>query len=390
MLMNLTKKQIYLIAVVLRVILFVISVIFDTYTTIGYTDIDYKVFSDGAKYVTKSESPFQRHTYRYTPLLAVLMTPNVYVSAHFGKIFFIACDMLSGFFIDKYNSNLPLNTQKAMLLIWFFNPLTFSLSTRGSADIIITVLVLLAVYLLERKAEKLSAVVYGFAVHFKIYPIIYCLAIYLHLKGDRPLINSRSVTYGLIAGITFSTITYFFYLLYGFEYLYEGYLYHLIRKDHRHNFSINFMYIYLNFHNVNKLMAFFFQLPNAILILLLSFKFNKDLVFAMFLLTHVFVIYNKVVTAQYFVWYIQFVPLILPKTTLWTKNRNLLLALSSVWLFLVIIWNHFAHQFEGLGNDSFMAFHWTNLAFFCVNVIIILMFIDAYHGGISKTKTKDN
>lgn len=390
MLFTITRKHIYLAAFVVRLLLFFLSIIFDTYTTIGYTDIDYKVFTDGARYVTKLQSPFQRHTYRYTPLLAYIMTPNIYISQHFGKLFFIACDMLSGLLIDKYNKNLDVNTQKIMLAIWFFNPLTFSLSTRGSADIIITVLVLLSIYLLERRAEKLSALIYGIAVHFKIYPIIYCLSIYLNLKGEGKFFNYRSMRYGIIAGSTFVLITFAFYLIYGYEYLYEGYIYHLIRKDHRHNFSIHFMYIYLNFHAINSSIAFLLQLPNFVLIGLISYRFSRDLAFAMFLLTFVFVVYNKVVTAQYFVWYIQFVPIVLPKTRLWNENAAKLGALAGVWLLIVVFWNHLAHQFEGLGVDEFISFHWVNLLFFCVNVYIVIEFIRGYKETTVSDKIKVN
>lgn len=36
------------------------------------TDIDYKVYTDAAYY----DSPYERHTYRYTPLLAYMMKFN--------------------------------------------------------------------------------------------------------------------------------------------------------------------------------------------------------------------------------------------------------------------------------------------------------------------------
>lgn len=51
--------------------------------------------ADAASFVWKGESPYKRSTYRYSPLLAILLTPNVAVTKLCGKLLFCAADLVA-------------------------------------------------------------------------------------------------------------------------------------------------------------------------------------------------------------------------------------------------------------------------------------------------------
>ncbi len=61
------------------------------------TDIDYKVFSDSTLY----DSPYGRHTYRYTPLLSYMMVFNYTYAEWIGKIFFVVFDVIAVYYLWK-------------------------------------------------------------------------------------------------------------------------------------------------------------------------------------------------------------------------------------------------------------------------------------------------
>ena len=45
-------KKVYAIGISIRIFLLILGIVMDSHFHISYTDIDYKVFTDGARYVT--------------------------------------------------------------------------------------------------------------------------------------------------------------------------------------------------------------------------------------------------------------------------------------------------------------------------------------------------
>ena len=192
--------------------------------------------------------------------------------------------------------------------LWVLSPLTIYMSTRGSNDNIIIILVFTTVFFMLRKWYVTAGIFYGLSIHFKIYPIIFCLAFYFFIDCDRSLIakggsplkaiiskngfftrNRIVFTFFTIASL--AGLTALFYRIYGWEFLYEANLYHLIRKDHRHNNSIYFYLIYQLFDEPKStVMAILMLLPQATIVLIVGIAFYYDLFFTMVILEGVFAI----------------------------------------------------------------------------------------------------
>ena len=84
-------------AFLLRMILvYVAKVIDESSEGAKYTDTDYDVFSDAATHVYNGNSPFARHTYRYTPLAAYICLVNNIIHPLAGKVVFCIIDVLMG------------------------------------------------------------------------------------------------------------------------------------------------------------------------------------------------------------------------------------------------------------------------------------------------------
>ena len=290
------------------------------------------------------------------------------------------------------------STARFCACAWLHNPLVMNVSTRGSAESIIVALVLLTIHLFQQVLNKffsidgiliafflfqkvfiLTGLVYGLAIHMKIYPIIYCLSLYMpltNLTGVRSLLDFNTARLRLVTSTVFSLalFTYIFYDLYGWDFLDNTYLYHITRKDSRHNFSVYFYLLYLTVEYEDVGLNIITFLPQAILLLLLAYRFNNiyDVNFCLFCQTLVFVTFNKVVTAQYFLWYFSLLPLILPSLNFSKKDIFLGVLL---WGFAQGSWLLPAYLLEFKGNNTFLFIWLEGLAFFCANVGILAKII---------------
>ncbi len=186
-----TVKAVFLTAILLRGFFLLYGEWQDSNFEVKFTDIDYHVFSDAAKHVSNGESPFQRPTYRYTPLLAFLLVLNHQLFSSFGKVIFVLCDLLVGLLILRILALRGVGNVKVVfsLSFWLLNPLTAAVSSRGNAESILSLLVLLSLYFIMCKRISLSAICFGLAVHMKIFPIIYSLSLYLFIDGNYYITN---------------------------------------------------------------------------------------------------------------------------------------------------------------------------------------------------------
>ncbi len=145
-------------ALIVRIIFTLVGIYLDSKATLlndngiippKYTDVDYQVFTDAANHVYNGQSPYERDTYRYTPILAILLLPNIFLTNTFGKFLFVIFDLLCGYLIYRINSINGHSTDLKSILFWFYNPITIAISSRGNAESVMACLVLAFIYFLR-------------------------------------------------------------------------------------------------------------------------------------------------------------------------------------------------------------------------------------------------
>ncbi len=167
----------------------------------------------------------------------------------------------------------------------------------------------------------IAYVAYGLWVHFRVYPIIFLPLIFTqyyksYKKNAFKETAKEILQMGIVSGGVFLILLFVFYEKYGFAFLEETYLYHAGRLDNRHSFSAYFYEIYLNSaldvpHQAKILIR---KLPLVYLLTTLSFKYSlkNSMFYLHFLLTFGFVVFNSVITLQYYQWIGTALLLVLP------------------------------------------------------------------------------
>jgi phosphatidylinositol glycan class M len=350
----LSSRAVFSTAILLRAIFLIYGLFQDAYSPMKYTDIDYFVFTDAARFIARGQSPYARDTYRYTPLLAWLIYPTTWpgVWFSFGKVLFALGDIVAGWMmyrILRIYQHMPQERALKFASIWLLNPMVATISTRGSSEGLLGVFVIALLWAVLARRMELAGFLLGFAVHFKIYPFIYASSIIWWLN-DGPSNNAqrakpkeaRSLLERGIAQITRERVTLAVYSLatfiglnavmylasvtpsssptqsdnkinrYGYPFLEHSYFYHLTRIDHRHNFSPYNTLLYLNSSPGAKLpssfelerLAFLPQLLLSAVMIPLALA-KKDLPSTMLAQTFAFVTFNKVCTSQVCIFHAQ-------------------------------------------------------------------------------------
>ncbi|BET00036.1 Mannosyltransferase (PIG-M) [Nesidiocoris tenuis] len=361
----------------------------DEVSEVQYTDVDYKVFTDAARHVLDGGNPYDRHTYRYSPIVAYLMIPNLLVHQNFGKILFALSDVAVAILLYKILKMQGFSNRNSTRysLFWLYNPLTIVIGTRGNGDTLASLLVLLTLYFMERRNYWLTGLLQGVSIHFRLYPIIFSLPLYISVdsqSGNRflkmfmPNRNRLTLVASCLASLL--GLTGLFYALYGYDFLHESLLYHLKRTDIRHNYSVYFYLQYLTYNApdayeiVDKLLMIVPQV-SLLIVFPVLYCYRRHLHFCLLCLAYVVVMFNSVLTCQYFIWYLSLVPLALPFLQVSLKE---LMLVSNFWFVAQAAWLLPAYLLEFKSMETYLYIWIQCLVFFWANVTVLTSLIRNY------------
>jgi GPI mannosyltransferase 1 subunit M len=312
---------------------------------------------------------------------------------------------------------------------WLYNPLAINICTRGSAESLVVLLPVLCTLWLATMSSPTSAslpkrmpgrrhawrrygaamasgVCHGVAIHAKLYPVIYTLSFMttwakhgpnyqtvswppetsgvipfanrarwlldIGLAWIRRLLSPAPIMFVLMAGTTFAGLTYAAVVWYGPDAWQQGLWYHFSRVDHRHNYSMHWYWIYLARDRAHQhgmaLAGRLLLVPQLILLAYSSLGIAPhNLALALFVQTFLFVAHNKVITAQYFTWYLCLLPLCSDCMRLTRRVRVALVLLGSS----IVVWLAAAYCLEIQGMAMHSTVWMASLLFFVANVNLL-------------------
>lgn len=402
---------------------------------VAYTDIDYHIFVDAAQHVLEGRSPYDRHTYRYTPFLAAMLAKIPHFDV-VSRYLFCVADAICGWIILRYRqqkraessttddpkrkltSALCISNELQDALWWLYNPLAINICTRGSSESFQVLLPVLLTVTIVTSGDKswhralLAGLWHGVSVHSKLYPIIYSLSFMTYFAtqaspthvapsslGDRlvffvvnwakRLLTPAPLIFLAAFLATSMSLTYLAYQWYGEISLQEGLLYHFSRVDHRHNYSMHWYWIYLgraraDFTQHLSIIGKLLLLPQLILLVFTSLHVAPhNLGLALFAQTYLFVTQNKVITAQYLTWYLCLLPLCSNSFRMTARLQWRLGGLAISYGF----WLGSAYCLEMLGLAVHRLVWVASCVYYWANINVIGALLSSYQGD-SKSKSK--
>ncbi len=273
--------------------------------------------------------------------------------------------------------------------VWLFSPFTATISTRGNGEALVVCMLMGLVYMLETDKTVVAAILYGIAVHWRIFPIIYAPTILRYMSSlkqrkhspsslFRQYVSVNGVIFGLVSGFIFFALGALMHAMYGMEFLEETYVYHLSRIDPRHNFSPYFYPAYLMAGKPTGSMSgpssYLGDTGSLFGILGIVVQFciahtiaPRDLSMAFMLQSMAFVTFNKVSTAQYFVWYLCWISITLPNIVSDRQAKSMLRRVSIVWPLALCHWLAWAYMLEFQGQPVHLFVWLAGLLFFFTN-----------------------
>lgn len=409
----------------------------DARLEVPFTDVDYLVFTDAARFAAGGGSPYDRATYRYTPLLAWALAPSTRV-AWFGKALFCLGDLAAagalGAVVAGRGGDATAVARAQAL--WLFSPLTAVISARGSAESLTSLLLLAVARLSDARRPALAAAALGLAAHWRVFPVVLVLPLAKReveraaaalereagkgVEGDAPArahprvatapaprrvrtrarlrpaalaaAGARALALPALAfllGLLLPSVV--SHVAYGEDFWRHAVLYHVGRRDPRHSFSPGWLPAALS-PGAASLTERALGAAQAAGVLAAGWAASDDPCLAGALQTIAFVALNRVSTSQYFVWYLTFVtPLLVrrPRGGGAARARGgpdrsgaLFLAVAAgAWVAAQAIWLFLAHALEFRGLPTHASLEAASVLFSGAQLLLGAALWERYRGG---------